>query len=50
MEVNGEKINKDRPLGDVISQYGVGDTVAITILRGPKTLTLQATLAKRPGA
>ncbi len=48
LSVNGQKIDSSHDLGTVISQFNVGDTVTLTINRGGKTITLQATLAERP--
>ena len=46
--VNGQKIDRDHPLGDVINQLGVGETVPVTINRAGEEMTVRATLAKRP--
>ncbi len=46
--VDGVKLDANHALGDVISGYNIGDTVTLTINRGGKVLTLQATLAARP--
>lgn len=48
LAVNGQKIDSDHLLSDVISQFNVGDTVTLKVNRGGKEITLQATLAKRP--
>ena len=48
LQVNNQKLDASHALGDMISQYNVGDKVTLTIDRGGKTITLQATLAKRP--
>jgi serine protease Do len=47
-QIDSTPINSENDLGDVIDQYSVGDTVTLTINRGGKTITLQATLAARP--
>jgi serine protease Do len=46
--VNSQSIDSTHDLGNVIDQYSVGNTVTLTINRGGKTITLQATLAQRP--
>jgi len=46
--VNGQALDSDHALGDVIAQHGVGDVITLTIDRGGKEITLQATLTKRP--
>ncbi len=48
LEINGKRIDKDNPLGSVISQFSVGDTVSLEINRQGKEITLQVTLEKRP--
>jgi serine protease Do len=48
LEVNGVKIDLDRPLGDVIAQYAVGETVTLKVNRSGKELELAVTLGKRP--
>lgn len=48
MEIGGEKLNEDNPLAAAIARHRVGETVTLKILRGAETLTLNATLAKRP--
>jgi len=48
LEINGQKIDKDHFLGNIISQFVVGETITIKINRAGKEITLQATLAKRP--
>jgi len=48
LEINGKKIDKDHSLGSIISQFNVGDTVALKINRSGKEITLSVTLAKRP--
>ena len=46
--VNGQPINADNDLGNIIDQFSVGQTITLTINRAGKTITLQATLAVRP--
>ncbi len=48
LEVNGAKVDKDHLLVDMIAARNVGEKVTLTVRRGTKTLTLTATLAKRP--
>ncbi len=48
LEVNGKKIDSDNPLGAVIANFNVGETVTLKINRGGKEITLQATLENRP--
>ncbi len=47
-KVDGQQLDADHVLGDVISGYNVGDVVTLTINRGGKEMTLQVTLGKRP--
>jgi S1-C subfamily serine protease len=47
-KVDGQQLDADHVLGDVISGYNVGDVVTLTIDRGGKEMTLQVTLGKRP--
>lgn len=46
--IDGQQINSNNLLGDVISDYAVGDKITLTINRAGKTITLQATLTERP--
>lgn len=48
VEINGKKIDQENPLGVVISEFNVGQTVTLKILRGGKEIIVAATLAKRP--
>lgn len=48
LEVNGQKIDPDHVLGDIVSGFNVGDTITLRINRGGNELELRATLAKRP--
>ena len=48
LSVNGQKIDKDRFLGALISQHSVGDTITLKINRRGKEIILRATLTKRP--
>lgn len=47
-QLNGKKLTDERPLAAAIGERNVGDTVALTVVRSGQTLTLTATLAKRP--
>jgi S1-C subfamily serine protease len=46
--VNGEKVSVEKPLVSLIAKYDVGAKVTLTVRRGNQTLTLIATLTKRP--
>ena len=48
IEVNGERIDNDNPLGMVVQKYSIGDTLTVKVRRGDKTLTFQVTLEERP--
>lgn len=48
LTVNGEQINADHTLSDIITGHNVGDALTLTINRGGKEMTLQVTLAARP--
>lgn len=48
LELGGQKVDEDNPLTNVIARHKVGETVTLKVLRGAETLTLYATLAKRP--
>jgi len=48
LEINGKKIDKNNPLAVAISRLSVGETVTLKVLRGRDTITLRATLGKRP--
>jgi S1-C subfamily serine protease len=50
LEVNGKRIDQDNPLGNLIGRLSVGQTVTLTVHRGGETLTLRATLGKRPSS
>ena len=41
-------VDTEHPLNAVLAQYGPGDTVALTVLRGGETLTIDVTLGVRP--
>ena len=46
--VDGAPVDAVHDLANLINEYGVGQTVTLTIDRKGQTLTLQATLAQRP--
>lgn len=46
--VNGQAVDSGHPLGNLIGDRNIGDTVTLTILRGGKTTTLSVTLVTRP--
>jgi S1-C subfamily serine protease len=48
LEINGEKINIDKPLDLLVQKYGIGDAVSIKVQRGNKILNLKAVLEERP--
>ncbi len=48
LSVNGQKLDADHNLGDIIIEHNVGDVITLVIDRGGKQITLQATLEKRP--
>ncbi|MCL5733181.1 MAG: trypsin-like peptidase domain-containing protein [Patescibacteria group bacterium] len=50
LEVNGQKIDSDHALVDVINQYSVGDNTDMKVARGKDILNLSATLAQRPNS
>ncbi len=47
--VNGEPVDAERTLRDRIIAYEPGDVVALTIVRGDETLTIEVTLGERTG-
>ena len=48
LELNSERVEKDRPLGLLIHKYNIGDTITLKIWRGGDILMLQAILEERP--
>lgn len=48
VSMNGEKMDKENPLGAVIQKYGAGDTVTLSIKRGEEALIVSVTLGERP--
>ena len=47
-KLNGREVNEEHPLAVAIGEHNVGDTVTLVVLRNGQTLTLAATLGKRP--
>lgn len=48
LELNGQRIDENRTLGNLISRMSVGDRVTLKVLRGSRDLTLETELARRP--
>ena len=48
LEIDGVKIDKDRPLGVLIQKYGVGEAVNLKVRRGEGILSFKVTLEERP--
>lgn len=48
LKIDDIKLDDRRTLDSVIGRYGIGDTVRLTILRGDKRVTIEATLAEAP--
>jgi len=48
LELNGEKITEQNPLGLLIQKYNVGDKIKLKILRNNKEIILEAILEERP--
>jgi serine protease Do len=46
--VDGQKLDANHELGNIINQHNVGDTVTLVVNRAGTEITLQATLVKRP--
>lgn len=47
LEVNGQKIDANNPLGLVIQKYEIGQVIKLKIKRGDKELTINVTLEER---
>ncbi len=47
LEISGEVVSQDNSLGTIIAKYSVGDKISLKVLRGEKTLELEAVLAER---
>ena len=48
VKVNDQAIDGDHPLDATLSEYAPGDTVALELLRGGQSTTVQLTLGTRP--
>lgn len=48
IKIDDIKLDDRRTLDSVVGRYGVGDSVELTILRGDKRITVEATLAEAP--
>ncbi|MEQ1698455.1 MAG: PDZ domain-containing protein, partial [Hyphomicrobiaceae bacterium] len=48
LKVNNEPVTPDRTLSGIVSGIAPGTRIPIEVLRGGKTMTLQANVAKRP--
>lgn len=48
VEVNGTKVTATRPLGSLISRYGVDEKVTVTFLRDGKLQTIDVTIKAAP--
>ncbi|MDX1536023.1 MAG: trypsin-like peptidase domain-containing protein [Candidatus Spechtbacterales bacterium] len=48
LEINGEKITQDNPLGNIINQYEVGEEVSLKIYHKGDTEDITVTLGERP--
>ncbi len=48
-KVDGRAVTLSRPLSDVVSRYGPGDQVELTILRNGEEIELDVVLGSRPG-
>lgn len=48
VSLNGRAVDSDNPLGSLISDLAVGQTVELKINRGGKEMNLRATIGKRP--
>ncbi len=46
--INGTKLDSEHPLDAVVSQYGPGDTVTLTVLRDGASRDISVTLGTRP--
>jgi serine protease Do len=47
LEINGEKINSDNPLADVIQEYGIGERISLKILHKGEEKEIQVELEER---
>jgi S1-C subfamily serine protease len=48
LKVNGQQIDTNHTLSDLIAEHNAGDTVTLTVNRGGKEMTIAVTLGKRP--
>lgn len=48
LEVNGEKLEDGKTLGNIIQKYNIGDKLNLKVQRGEKILNLQIILEERP--
>lgn len=48
ISVNGKKITKDSPLGEIIAEYNVGQKVNLKVMRSGKEISLELILGQRP--
>jgi serine protease Do len=48
LKVNNEPVTPSRTLSGIVSELAPGTRIPLEVLRGGKTVTLQATVAKRP--
>ncbi len=48
LEVNGKSVTPENPLGNIIADLNIGDTVSVKLHRGGKEMTVQVKLEKRP--
>lgn len=46
--LNGQQIDLQHPLSDLVAQHAPGDTVSLAVLRNGQVMTLQVTLTARP--
>lgn len=47
LEINGAKIDENRPLSNVVSQYSAGDQITLTVWHKGKETAVKVTLAER---
>jgi serine protease Do len=48
LEVQGERVTEDNPLGDIINRYAVGDSVSLLLLRDEQEIAMSVQLEERP--
>jgi len=49
LAVDGEQLTRSHDLTDMISTYGAGDTVTLTVLRDDERRAVKVELGRRPG-